>query len=142
MMTHGATIDFQIIYALFTRTIFACDKLNLDKDFVADKFTVVGPCSPGSFGLCALDARPHAMVLGPGIKVCFLPFLGMWSFWPRWSEHPHPWNVRTRHCIAREDFRYGVNPRDGPGRGRCAAWSDPATFATPAGLRAHLCVHL
>ena len=35
-MTHGATIDFQIIYALFTRTIFACDKLNIDKAFVTE----------------------------------------------------------------------------------------------------------
>jgi alpha-L-fucosidase 2 len=28
MFTYGATIDFEIIYALFTRTIFACQRLN------------------------------------------------------------------------------------------------------------------
>ena len=28
MFTYGATIDFEIIYALFTRTIFACHRLN------------------------------------------------------------------------------------------------------------------
>lgn len=28
MFTYGATIDFEIIYALFTRTIFACNRLN------------------------------------------------------------------------------------------------------------------
>ncbi len=28
MFTYGATIDFEIIYALFTRTIFACERLN------------------------------------------------------------------------------------------------------------------
>ncbi len=46
MMTHGATIDFQIIYALFTRTIFACDKLNVDKDFVVELKDVLEKLPP------------------------------------------------------------------------------------------------
>ncbi len=33
MFTEGATIDFQIIYALFTRTIHACKVLNKDEEF-------------------------------------------------------------------------------------------------------------
>ncbi len=33
MFTEGATIDFQIIYALFTRTIHACNILNKDEEF-------------------------------------------------------------------------------------------------------------
>ncbi len=46
MMTHGATIDFQIIYALFTRTIFACDKLKLDKEFVSELNSVLKKLPP------------------------------------------------------------------------------------------------
>ena len=46
MMTHGATIDFQIIYALFTRTIFACNKLNLDKAFVEELNAVLDKLPP------------------------------------------------------------------------------------------------
>ncbi len=34
MLTHGATIDFQIIHALFTRTAHACKVLKKDEDFV------------------------------------------------------------------------------------------------------------
>ena len=33
MLTHGATIDFQIIHALFTRTAYACEKLGVDGGF-------------------------------------------------------------------------------------------------------------
>ncbi len=33
MFTEGATIDYQIIYALFTRTIHACKTLAIDEDF-------------------------------------------------------------------------------------------------------------
>lgn len=33
MFTEGATIDFQIIYALFTRTMHACKVLNKDEEF-------------------------------------------------------------------------------------------------------------
>ncbi|MBQ8783004.1 MAG: glycoside hydrolase N-terminal domain-containing protein [Clostridia bacterium] len=33
MLTHGATIDFQIIYALFKRTAHACTALGVDKEF-------------------------------------------------------------------------------------------------------------
>lgn len=33
MLTHGATIDFEIIYALFTRTAYACDALGEDPAF-------------------------------------------------------------------------------------------------------------
>jgi len=33
MLTHGATIDFEIIYALFTRTAYACDTLGEDPSF-------------------------------------------------------------------------------------------------------------
>ena len=33
MLTHGATIDFEIIYALFTRTAYACGALGEDTDF-------------------------------------------------------------------------------------------------------------
>ena len=46
MMTHGATIDFQIIYALFTRTIFACKKLNLDEAFVSELNSVLEKLPP------------------------------------------------------------------------------------------------
>lgn len=35
MLTHGATIDFQIIYALFTRTAYACKVLDADCDFIS-----------------------------------------------------------------------------------------------------------
>ena len=38
MMTYGATIDFQIIRALFEKTIHACKKMNIDSDF-ADALT-------------------------------------------------------------------------------------------------------
>lgn len=34
MFTHGATIDFEIIRALYTRVIYACNTLGVDKDFV------------------------------------------------------------------------------------------------------------
>ena len=33
MLTHGATIDFEIIHALFTRTAYACGLLNEDSTF-------------------------------------------------------------------------------------------------------------
>ena len=33
MFTYGATIDYQIIYALFTRTVFACERLGVDINF-------------------------------------------------------------------------------------------------------------
>ncbi len=35
MFTYGATIDFEIIYAIYTRTIHACKTLGIDADFVA-----------------------------------------------------------------------------------------------------------
>lgn len=52
-----------------------------------------GCCSLGSSGLCAVDAGPCAMVLGPGrvgaeIKVYFLPFHHVRSFQPGVSKHP------------------------------------------------------
>lgn len=34
MFTYGATIDYEIIYALLTRTVFACERLGVDRDFV------------------------------------------------------------------------------------------------------------
>lgn len=34
MLTHGATIDFQIIHTLFTRTAHACKVLDRDSDFI------------------------------------------------------------------------------------------------------------
>ncbi len=36
MLTHGATIDFQIIHALFTRTAYACKLLNNDIGFITE----------------------------------------------------------------------------------------------------------
>ncbi len=46
MLTHGATIDFQIIKALFTRTISACESLNIDSDFVEELRDVMAKLPP------------------------------------------------------------------------------------------------
>lgn len=46
MLTHGATIDFQIINALFTRTINACERLKVDKDLVAELRDVMSKLPP------------------------------------------------------------------------------------------------
>ena len=46
MLTHGATIDFQIINALFTRTISACESLNIDGDFVEELRGVMAKLPP------------------------------------------------------------------------------------------------
>ena len=35
MLTHGATIDFEIIHALFTRTAYACERLGEDAELAA-----------------------------------------------------------------------------------------------------------
>ncbi len=42
MFTEGATIDYQIIYALFTRTAHACKVLGIDEDFSETLFEVLG----------------------------------------------------------------------------------------------------
>ena len=41
MFTEGATIDYQIIYALFTRTAHACNILGIDEDFTKTLFDVL-----------------------------------------------------------------------------------------------------
>ena len=46
MLTHGATIDFQIINALFTRTISACEALNIDSDFVEELRNIIAKLPP------------------------------------------------------------------------------------------------
>lgn len=46
MLTHGATIDFQIINALFTRTISACEALNIDLDFVEELRNIIAKLPP------------------------------------------------------------------------------------------------
>ncbi len=46
MFTEGATIDFQIIYALFTRTAHACKVLNKDEEFSKTLFEVLEKLPP------------------------------------------------------------------------------------------------
>ncbi len=46
MFTEGATIDYQIIYALFTRTAHACKVLGMDKDFAETLFDVLAKLPP------------------------------------------------------------------------------------------------
>ncbi len=46
MFTEGATIDFQIIYALFTRTGHACKVLNKDEEFSKTLFEVLEKLPP------------------------------------------------------------------------------------------------
>lgn len=46
MLTHGATIDFQIIHALFTRTAYACKILDTDTEFVDKLEEILGKLPP------------------------------------------------------------------------------------------------
>ncbi len=46
MLTHGATIDFQIIYALFTRTAYACKLLNTDTNFISELESILKRLPP------------------------------------------------------------------------------------------------
>ena len=46
MFTYAASIDFQIINALFTRVIWACDELNIDKDFKKELEKTIGLLPP------------------------------------------------------------------------------------------------
>ena len=46
MFTEGATIDYQIIYALFTRTAHACKVLGIDEDFSETLFAVLEKLPP------------------------------------------------------------------------------------------------
>ena len=46
MFTEGATIDYQIIYALFTRTAHACKVLGIDEDFTKTLFDVLAKLPP------------------------------------------------------------------------------------------------
>ncbi len=46
MFTEGATIDYQIIYALFTRTAHACKVLGIDEDFTKTLFDVLSKLPP------------------------------------------------------------------------------------------------
>ena len=46
MLTHGATIDFEIIYALFTRTVYACDLLGEDEGFATELKTALDRLPP------------------------------------------------------------------------------------------------
>ena len=46
MLTHGATIDFEIIYALFTRTAYACELLQEDTAFAASLTDVLKRLPP------------------------------------------------------------------------------------------------
>ncbi len=44
--TYGATIDFEIIYALFTRTAYACELLGVDSDFAKTLYDVLDKLPP------------------------------------------------------------------------------------------------
>lgn len=46
MLTHGATIDFQIIHALFTRTAHACKALGKDESFAQSLGETLGKLPP------------------------------------------------------------------------------------------------
>ncbi len=46
MFTEGATIDYQIIYALFTRTAHACKVLGIDEEFTKTLFAVLEKLPP------------------------------------------------------------------------------------------------
>ena len=46
MFTEGATIDYQIIYALFTRTAHACKVLGIDEEFSGTLFEVLEKLPP------------------------------------------------------------------------------------------------
>ena len=46
MLTHGATIDFEIIDALFTRTIYACKVLENDEAFIKNLEEILGKLPP------------------------------------------------------------------------------------------------
>ena len=46
MLTHGATIDFEIIYALFTRTVYACDLLGEDESLAKELKTALDRLPP------------------------------------------------------------------------------------------------
>ena len=46
MLTHGATIDFEIIYALFTRTVYACGLLGEDEGFAKELKTALDRLPP------------------------------------------------------------------------------------------------
>ncbi len=46
MLTHGATIDFQIIHALFTRTAYACKALNRDSEFIGKLEEILSKLPP------------------------------------------------------------------------------------------------
>jgi len=46
MFTQGATIDYQIIYALFTRTAHACKVLGIDEAFSETLYDVLGKLPP------------------------------------------------------------------------------------------------
>ena len=46
MLTHGATIDFEIIYALFTRTVYACDLLGEDESLATELKTALDRLPP------------------------------------------------------------------------------------------------
>ena len=46
MLTHGATIDFEIIYALFTRTAYACGALGEDPAFADELKTALDRLPP------------------------------------------------------------------------------------------------
>lgn len=46
MLTHGATIDFQIIHALFTRAAYACKVLDVDGDFINKLEETLGKLPP------------------------------------------------------------------------------------------------
>ena len=44
--TYGATIDFEIIYALFTRTAYACELLGVDTDFAKSLSDILDKLPP------------------------------------------------------------------------------------------------
>ena len=44
--TYGATIDFEIIYALFTRTAYACELLGIDTDFAKSLSDILDKLPP------------------------------------------------------------------------------------------------
>lgn len=46
MFTYGPTMDFEIIYAVFTRMIYACEILGVDKDFASSLAEIVNNLPP------------------------------------------------------------------------------------------------
>lgn len=71
----------------------------------------------GSSGLCAVDTRPHAVVLGPGIRCAFFHFLVYGPFGPDGLNTSIPGMFKPGIALPGRTSDE-VNPRDSPGRGK------------------------